>query len=538
MLKPASLVNWRTDSVLFFDMRYFIVAEDHDLFELLRCTKDFEDTLLNSWPEAVATRSSKSTSTSDNQFNFTPNFYGEPVEFKTPAYQFFSNSKSVLDQIVDSKQFVFEKILSNWEIHIRPTYTGFFALYFSNKNLRKKVEISRLTKEVEDLLSVINLTVNGFETQISIFQLLGIGIINSFIQSVGFKLHTSIHRNALTMMCADIHSPIKCSNLYMIYTVGDIDSVIFPERKGWSRLSRENKLQEMLKTLPMFDGYHYLRKWEEVTFIHDFSGGTVSCIPSPQAVLIANTTKNIKKNRTSLRITGNITDPQMYPHSVEKIILSTLEIKELAAKVETFSFYLVEGFTEIINNTRSMLFSGDIKFPAHIPTFVEHVSKMRFLFLLCKKSYRSSSWVAPESVRKIADHLFEIFDMPTVLENIDHNLNATGDITSHVDNLYAADLSESSNDLAYLGILLASTPLLLSIISLPSFWADIRQLFFTFLPQLPQDLANDIMTTLNLFALTGTIAVLLVTVFSLYLLFSIRKRLSRSIYTFLSTNRW
>jgi hypothetical protein len=64
--------------------------------------------------------------------------------------------------------------------------------------------------------------------------------------------------------------------------------------------------------------------------------------------------------------------------------------------------------------------------------------------------------------------------VPKILEHIERNINSINSVVDHVDELYLADLSEKSNDTStVLSLVLAAASFTLTLLVLPSFWADI-----------------------------------------------------------------
>jgi hypothetical protein len=75
-----------------------------------------------------------------------------------------------------------------------------------------------------------------------------------------------------------------------------------------------------------------------------------------------------------------------------------------------------------------------------------------------------------------ADYLLKQLGVPTILEHVERNIDSIVEFVNHIDELYLADLSEKSNENdARLSTIIAAVSLTLTILILPSFWADIGQ---------------------------------------------------------------
>jgi small-conductance mechanosensitive channel len=86
-------------------------------------------------------------------------------------------------------------------------------------------------------------------------------------------------------------------------------------------------------------------------------------------------------------------------------------------------------------------------------------------------------WSRADFAISKADYLFGQLGVPRILEHIERNINSIVEFVNHIDELYLADLSEKSNDNdARMSKVLAAASLTLTILILPSFWADIGQI--------------------------------------------------------------
>jgi hypothetical protein len=75
-----------------------------------------------------------------------------------------------------------------------------------------------------------------------------------------------------------------------------------------------------------------------------------------------------------------------------------------------------------------------------------------------------------------AERLFELLDVPRIINHIERNIESINSVADHVDELYIADLSEKSNDKAtILSLGLTAVSFILVLLVLPSFWADLIQ---------------------------------------------------------------
>lgn len=173
-----------------------------------------------------------------------------------------------------------------------------------------------------------------------------------------------------------------------------------------------------------------------------------------------------------------------YWGAIERMIEFLIEIRVMALFLEGASYDLLRDLAEKIHQTRSELFSGDIKIDADLPNLVASAASLRHQAALCQSLSHPLLWSRGEFVIEKANYLLNQLAVPQILEHIERNINSTAEFVNHIDELYLADLSEKSNESAnWLSMILAAASLTLTILILPSFWADIGQIIDLHLSQ-------------------------------------------------------
>src|SRR5688572_2110210 len=166
-----------------------------------------------------------------------------------------------------------------------------------------------------------------------------------------------------------------------------------------------------------------------------------------------------------------------YWGAIERMVEFLLEIRVMALFLEGASYDLLRDISEKIHQTRSELFSGDIKIDTDLPDLVASAASLRHQAALCQSLSHPLLWSRGEFVIGKANYLLDQFAVPQILEHIERNINSTAEFVNHIDELYLADLSEKSNDNGtLLSMTLAAASLTLTILIIPSFWADISQI--------------------------------------------------------------
>jgi hypothetical protein len=166
-----------------------------------------------------------------------------------------------------------------------------------------------------------------------------------------------------------------------------------------------------------------------------------------------------------------------YWGAIERMIEFLIEIRVMALFLEGASYDLLGDIAEKIHQTRSELFGGDIKIDADLPNLVASAAFLRHQAALCQSLSHPLLWSRAEFVIDKANYLLDQLGVPPILEHIERNINSTAEFVNHIDELYLADLSEKSNENdTRLSMILAAASLTLTILILPSFWADLGQI--------------------------------------------------------------
>jgi hypothetical protein len=167
-----------------------------------------------------------------------------------------------------------------------------------------------------------------------------------------------------------------------------------------------------------------------------------------------------------------------YWGAIERMIEFLIEIRVLSQLIESESYNLLGEIAQTVHETRSQLFSGDIKLDKRLPDLVTRAAYLRHLTALSQGLSHPQLWSRANYAIEKADYLLDQLGVPRILEHIERNINSINSVVDHVDELYLADLSEKSNDTStVLSLVLASASFTLTLLMLPSFWADICGMF-------------------------------------------------------------
>lgn len=170
-----------------------------------------------------------------------------------------------------------------------------------------------------------------------------------------------------------------------------------------------------------------------------------------------------------------------YWGAIERMVEFILEVRVLSQLVERSTFNLLEDLANTMEETRQLLFDGDILLPVVLSEQVSKAAQMRRLAALCQGLSDPNLWGRAEYAIKKAKILLNQLGTPTLLNHINRNISSINSVVDHVDELYIADLAEKNNDkTTLLSLVLAAASLILTILILPSFWADTHAVYDTY----------------------------------------------------------
>ena len=162
-----------------------------------------------------------------------------------------------------------------------------------------------------------------------------------------------------------------------------------------------------------------------------------------------------------------------YWGAIERMIEFILEIRVLAQLIESASYDVLTQLAERIHITQSRLFDGDIIMDDKLPELMSQSASLTRQAALCQSLSHPQLWSRADFALNKADHILGELGVPRILEHVERNISSIVEFMNHIDELYLADLSEKRNENAnWMSMVLAAASLTLTILILPSFWAD------------------------------------------------------------------
>ena len=212
-----------------------------------------------------------------------------------------------------------------------------------------------------------------------------------------------------------------------------------------------------------------------------------------------------------------------YWDAIERMIEFVVEIRVMAQLIESASYDILVDIADKIHKTQSKLFVGDIIIDESLPKLVARAASLRHQAALCASLSHPQLWIRADFAISKADYLLGQLGVPKILEHMERNIDSIVEFVNHIDELYLADLSEKSNENdSRMSIILAAVSLTLTILILPSFWADLSQIVS---PQSLKIKYNDILPMMEVMGDWLAVILIIVAVFLLMYAFLQGKRI-------------
>jgi hypothetical protein len=167
-----------------------------------------------------------------------------------------------------------------------------------------------------------------------------------------------------------------------------------------------------------------------------------------------------------------------YWGSIERMVELVLSVRVLAQLLERLSYSLLGRIASEMHKIRSELLKGDIKMDSRaLSELLSEAANLQRLASLCQGLGDPQVWSRAEYGIVKAQRLIDELGIFLALEHIQRNLDAINQLGDHIDELYLGDLAEENNTFSFWSSMgLTGISLILTILILPSFWADMQQL--------------------------------------------------------------
>ncbi|MBC7871476.1 MAG: hypothetical protein H7Y09_11610 [Chitinophagaceae bacterium] len=169
-----------------------------------------------------------------------------------------------------------------------------------------------------------------------------------------------------------------------------------------------------------------------------------------------------------------------YWQALERMIEFVVEIRVLAQLLEHDSTDLLQKFVTTLRLMREDMLNDQVHIDRHRGELTDLVNASANLSRLVSVAQSMSNpqvWSRAEYGADKAEYLVQAMKIDVVLGHTERNVGSLTSLVNHVDELYLAGLSEDNNrETFWMSLALAALSFSIILFSLPSFWADIKQL--------------------------------------------------------------
>jgi len=565
-----------TNVILLLNMKRFVRAEDQEIFETVRGSRPLADALRIDWPAAAAhqdnfltteeariPQTGEGTAVPDQmlteQVGFATGVFNTRMleEYHFPNYVLNKDKVVFPPALRTNFQFrnLFERVWNRWEIHIRPSYTGFFVIRLTQRyqeHARPLIDLAQDVLHLQESLDVVSaqrwLKYNRqryidqpetlAEKERSVMALMAwMGVkeeetspllyypvqwklamvaAGRFVHKIGSVIdlpgHLPIHLEepepSLSIPLHDSfiihHFDTLLARPHMIARTkqksADDSGVQIEARvtdlHNSPRLRRAlvNLLDGTILQIPQNpddengmrsaraeDNHFPEPRWSITDSLLEqnvASWNDEFCVLNARTAIII-PSRHSQNYEMAVSTVPSATLRIRYPRywsAVERMVEFVMEIHMFAELLEGISFDLLTEIVDAVHRLRQQIVRGDIQLDDSVAGLITKAADLRKQTALVQSLSHPQMWSRSEAALRKARALLKNMGVPERLSHIERNIASINSVVDQVDEWYLADLSEKSNDRAhYLTILVTAASLLLTLLILPSFWADIWQ---------------------------------------------------------------
>ena len=560
-----------TNVILVLNMKRFVQEQDQTRFERIRGKEEFAKTLREIWPQKLnqqeqfitiqedKRRRNRSEEMSTEEVGFATGVFRTLMleKFTFPAYGLDKEKVKFDEDLANNFQFktLFLRNWGKWSIYVRPTFTGFFVIRLTSRNLENPVSFIRLSQNILrlqeslDIQSALNWlakarkenaddpqaleikerSVKSFLAWLGVDETytgnllyyplqwrLAMEVCSLFVQAIGSEIHIEGESEPIRLHVPKPSLSIPLHESYVIHHFTELlaNSSVVKRSKS----ANNNKNSQIPVTIndirespsirqalvSLMEGSVLKPRTEDNPFdtqrsdhsfpVHRWSvvdqlGELNQASWNDELCLLGSRTAIImpaqKWHEHEILVSSVPSSTLRVPYSrywgaVERMIEFLIELRVMALLLESASYDLLRDIAEKIHETRFELFIGDIKIDGELPKLVASAASLRHQAALCQSLSHPQLWSRAEFAIGKANYLLDQLGVPVILEHIERNINSIVEFVNHIDELYLADLSEKSNENdTRMSMILAAVSLTLTILILPSFWADTGQILGT-----------------------------------------------------------
>ncbi|RMF56032.1 MAG: hypothetical protein D6748_14345 [Calditrichaeota bacterium] len=210
------------------------------------------------------------------------------------------------------------------------------------------------------------------------------------------------------------------------------------------------------------------------------------CLLTPRvAVLIPSwKARNAELYVSTLPATTSQATYRSYWRAIERMIEFVLEVRVLAQMIERSSTNVLQKFMRELNQIREKTVRRKPWLEkSRIFELMKQATNLSRLVSICQGLNTIHTWCRAEYALTKAIHLSKQLGIDRLLNYTQKNVDNITDLLNHLDELYMATISERTNHhFFYIMLALTAFSFIFLVYSLPSFWADFKQIGYLAFP--------------------------------------------------------
>lgn len=167
-----------------------------------------------------------------------------------------------------------------------------------------------------------------------------------------------------------------------------------------------------------------------------------------------------------------------YWEAIERLIEFVAEVRVLAQLIEHASSRLLQhGVTVLHKKRRGLVLRKTAALLREFDQIIAQTANLSRLLAIAQTLNNPAAWSRAEFAINKASHLLTSCSVPQSLQHAAENISNLNALVEHLDELFLADTSTQREQLNFRSSLaITALSLVLTVLILPSFWADLRQL--------------------------------------------------------------
>jgi len=274
----------------------------------------------------------------------------------------------------------------------------------------------------------------------------------------------------------DIHASQEIQNQLIGLIEGAVLKKVLPERESEHR----DTAGQVFTERPTFFPSHHNAYLSNILGQNRVTWNDEICLIAPRAAIIM-PSRQSRPHELFICNFSTTKERVMYTRyweALERMLEFGIEIRVLAQLLERMSSDLLLDFEQETYHIRAGMLNQNVEMNSEtLRGLTDRVANLGRMLGVGQTLGTPSTWSRAEFAIEKAQSLLQQQDVPQLFKHSERNVDSLNSLLYHIDEMYLADLSEKRNNLASLtSVLLAGFSLIIIFFTIPSFWADSKQL--------------------------------------------------------------